>query len=112
MPQPQPRQYDFFFKSHTYLIKKLMTESFHSVSVVMNPTRIHEDASLVPGLAQWVAVSSGMGLRCGSDLALLWLWCGPAAVAPIRPLAWELPCAVGAALKKKRTMMEYYPNKK
>ena len=30
---------------------------------------------------------------------VLWLWCRPAAVAPIRPLAWELPYATGAALK-------------
>ena len=28
---------------------------------------------------------------------LLWLWCRPAATAPIRPLAWEPPYAVGAA---------------
>ena len=25
--------------------------------------------------------------------------CGPAAVVPVRPLAWELPYAAGAALK-------------
>ena len=31
----------------------------------------------------------------------LWLWCRTAAVAPIRPLAWELPYAVGPALKSK-----------
>ena len=31
------------------------------------------------------------------------LWCRPAAVGPIQPLAWELPYAVGAALKKKKT---------
>ena len=43
------------------------------------------------GLAEWV-----------KDLALLWLWCRPAATAPIRPLAWELPYAVGAALKNKK----------
>ena len=38
------------------------------------------------------------------DPALLWLWCRPAAVAPIQPLAWEPPYASGAALKgqKKR----------
>ena len=35
-------------------------------------------------------------------MALLWLWCRPAAAAPIPPLAWELPDAIGAALKKKR----------
>ena len=27
------------------------------------------------------------------------LWCRPAAVAPIKPLAWELPRVAGAALK-------------
>ena len=36
------------------------------------------------------------------DLALLWLWCKPAAAAPIQPLAWELPYATGVALKKKK----------
>ena len=47
-----------------------------------------------------IAVICGVGHKHGSDLALLWLWCRPAAVAPIRPLAWELPYTVGAALKK------------
>ena len=37
-----------------------------------------------------------------SDLALLWLWCRPATVALIRPLAWELLYATGAALKSER----------
>ena len=37
----------------------------------------------------------------GSDPALLWLCCRLAAVALIRPLAWELPCASGTALKSK-----------
>ena len=46
-------------------------------------------------------MSCGVGHRCGSDLALLWLWCRPAAVAQIRPLAWELPYASGVALKSK-----------
>ena len=45
-------------------------------------------------------MSCGVGCRLGSDPALLWLWCRLAAVAPIRPLAWELPCTAGAALKK------------
>ena len=39
-----------------------------------------------------------IGLRCSSELTLLWH--RPAAAAPIRPLAWELPYASGAALKK------------
>ena len=45
-------------------------------------------------------MSCGIGHRRGSDPALLWLWCGPAATAPIRPLAWEPPYAAGAALEK------------
>ena len=44
-------------------------------------------------------MSCGVGHRHGSDPALLGLWCRPAAAAPIRPLAWEPPCATGAALK-------------
>ena len=42
-------------------------------------------------------MSCGVGHRRGSDLALLWLWPRLAATAPIRPLAWEPPCAAGAA---------------
>ena len=53
-------------------------------------------------LAQWVkrsgvAMSCGVGHSRSLDPALLWLWHRPAATAPIRPLAWELPCAAGAA---------------
>ena len=46
-------------------------------------------------------MNCGVGRICGSDPALLWLWCGPAATAQIQPLAWEPPYAVGAALEKK-----------
>ena len=49
-----------------------------------------------------VAVSCGVGHRPGSDLALLRLWCRTAAAAPVRPLAWEIPYAMGVALKRKR----------
>ena len=33
---------------------------------------------------------------------LLWLWCRPAAVALIQPLAWKLPYAVRVAKKEGR----------
>ena len=58
---------------------------------VMNPTSIHEDVGLIHSLIQGV-----------KDPVLLCLWCRLAAVAPIRPLSWELPYATGVALKKKK----------
>ena len=47
-------------------------------------------------------MSCGVGCRHGSDLTLLWLWCRLAAIAPIGPLAWEPPYAVGVALKRQK----------
>ena len=44
-------------------------------------------------------MSCGVGCRCGSDLVLLWNQL--AAVAPIEPLAWELPYVMSVVLKKK-----------
>ena len=48
-------------------------------------------------------MSCGVGRRCDWDLVLLWLWYRLAAAALIQPGAWELPYAVGAALKKRTT---------
>ena len=48
-------------------------------------------------------MSCGVGHRCDSDPVFLWLWCKPAAVALIRPLAWKLPYAASAALKRKKS---------
>ena len=48
-----------------------------------------------------VAMSCDTGHRQGSDPVLLWLRRRQAAVAWIQPLARELPCAAGIALKKK-----------
>ena len=52
------------------------------------------------GSGSGIAVNCGVGSRCGSDPVLLWLWCRPAATAPIGPLVWEPPYATGVALKK------------
>ena len=49
-----------------------------------------------------ITVSCGVGCRCDSDPMLLWLWCRPAATAPIRPLAWEPPYAPDVALKRQQ----------
>ena len=61
----------------------------------MNQTSIHEDSGLIPwscsvGQESGVAVSCGVDRRLGSDPTLLWLWCRPAAIAPIQLLAWKL----------------------
>ena len=59
-------------------------------------------------------MSCGVGRRRGLDPTLLWLWCRPAATAPIQPLAWEPPCAPGAAqensknTKKKMIIIKYH----
>ena len=84
--------------------EKAIRRSSDCGSTETNPTSIHEDSGSIPGLTQWIgfAMSSGVGHRCGSDLALLWLWCRPAAVATIPPLAWELPYAAPAVLKKNK----------
>ena len=47
-------------------------------------------------------MSCGVGHEYSSDPALLWLWNRPAARALIQPLAWELPYAMGTALKRQR----------
>ena len=61
----------------------------------------------VPGLTQCVkgsgvAMSYGVGRRHNSDPALLWLRYRPAATAPIRSLAWELPYTMGWAIKRQK----------
>jgi len=58
-------------------------------------------------------MSCGVDRRLGSDPVLLWLWCRLVATAPIRPLAWEPPYAMGSALKKgKKTKRQKDKKKK
>ena len=51
-------------------------------------------------------MSCAVGHRHGSDPELLWLWHRPAAVALIRPPAWERPHALGAALKQQQQQQQ------
>ena len=66
-----------------------------------------QSLALLSGLRIQRAMSSGIGRRGGSDLALLllWLWCRLAATAPIRPLAWEPPYAAGAAQEMSKCLL-------
>ena len=58
-------------------------------------------------------MSCGVGCRPGLDLAVLWLWHRQAATAPIQPLAWESPHAMGAGLKRpQKQKQKSKPSKK
>ena len=76
--------------------KKKIFRSSCCGTVETNLTRNHKVVGSIPGLAQWV-----------KDPVLLWLWCKPAAVALIRPLAWDSPHAVGVDLKKKKKILRH-----
>ena len=64
--------------------------------------------TLLSGLR--IAKSYGIGHRHGLDLVLLWLQCRLAAVAPIQPLAWEPPYALGSAPKRQKNKKEKKKN--
>ena len=56
-------------------------------------------------------MSCRVGRRHGLIPTLLRLWYRPAATAPIRPLAWEAPYAVGVALEKTERKKRNYCSK-
>ena len=72
-----------------------------------NPTSNHEDVGLIldslSGLRIWLCreLWCRLQMRLGST-AWLWLWGRQAATAPVQPLAWEPPYAMGTAHKKKK----------
>ena len=59
--------------------------------------------ALVSRSGSSVAMNCGVGCRHSLDPASLWLCYRLAAVAAVRPLAWELPYAAGVALKSRKT---------
>ena len=81
---------------------------------VVNPTSIHDDVGLIPGLT---AVSCGVGHRDSLIPVLLCLWCRLAAEALIQPLVWEVPVAAlktkqNKTKKKKKKRQSFYEEKK
>ena len=60
--------------------------------------------------AQWIT-NPTLPWAVVKDLALLWLWCRPATIAPIWPLAWEPPYAAGEAQKDKKQTNKKKQNK-
>ena len=64
------------------------------------------------GQESTIAISCGIGRRHGWDPMWLWLWHRVAAVVPMRPLAWELPNATGAALKRQTKTKTKKPKNK
>ena len=54
------------------------------------------------GYGSGIAMSCGVVCRHGLDPALLWLWCRPAATAPIIPLAWEPPYVLEEIKRQKK----------
>ena len=81
-----------------------------------NPTRNHEVSvqtlASLSGLRIWGCYELWCSHRCGSDPVLLWLWRRLVPTAPIRPLTWESPYAVGVALKKAKRQKKKRPKHK
>ena len=109
--------YYFFLQKKKNFIEVQFTfhnmHSFQAYTSVSSNQYIHSiiiPPQGVPVVAQWNQIRLvSVGIRVqslasisGSDPALLWLWCGLAAVALIQPQAWEFPYAKGAALKKRK----------
>ena len=57
-------------------------------------------------------MSYGIGHKRGLDPKLLWLWCRPAATAPMQLLAWEPQYAVDVALNRQKPKAKKKKKKK
>ena len=90
-----------------YQIKFYLYRSSCCGTTETNPASIHEDAGLIP-----LALLRGLRIHCCHELwyrsqirlqsCVAMAGHRPAAVAPIWPLAWELPHATDVALKAKK----------
>ena len=95
-------QWYFFLKYF-----KMINRSTPCGSAEMNLLSMRMQVWSLALLGGWrfsIAVNCYVGHRCSSHLALLWLWCRPAATALIRPLDWEPLCATGAAQKRQKKL--------
>ena len=63
--------------------------------------------ALLSGLKDHVTESCCVGSGRSSDPLLPWLWRRLAAAAPIRPLGWERPYAVGMDTKRQKRKKRY-----
>ena len=109
IPTPMSSSLTLLHLSLWYLIlSKIVFSKVPIVAYwVKNLTSIHEDADSIPGLTQWakdLALPASWDISCRRSLdpTLLQQRLRLAAAAPIWSLTWELPCAAGVALKRKK----------
>ena len=77
--------------------KELLNKKYNSLKFKYYPS-VNFNSNIIN--IQFKYYSSVWSFHYG--LALLWLWHWPAAAALNQPLTWELPCATGAALKRRK----------
>ena len=82
---------------YKYIVPGSSCDKWQQTQLV--PMRMHVQ-SLTSLFGLRIRCCCEQGHRRGSNF--VWLWHRPAAVAPVWPLAWELPYAASASLKSKK----------